>query len=82
MLSHTGPDKNHVNLMHWFIGRHVSASKYVDCTADYVKNDVSLCKLDVNVKNQMTVAASVGFFKLQRKKRYFLASSSLKIKCG
>ena len=26
------------------------------------KNDVSLCKLEVNVKNRMEIACSVGFF--------------------
>ena len=33
----------------------------------YVKNDVSLCKLDVNVKNQTAVAVSVGSLNLSRK---------------
>ena len=36
-------------------------------TGDDVKNDVSVCKLDVNVKNRTAVAASVGFFKLKKK---------------
>ena len=44
------------------------------------------CKLDVNVKNRMAVAGSLGFFNLSRnslrEKYYFLASSMLKIKCG
>ena len=31
------------------------------------KNDVSLCKLDVNVKNRITVSGSIGFFKLEYK---------------
>ena len=31
------------------------------------KNDVSLCKLDVNVKNQTALAGGVGFFKLELK---------------
>ena len=31
----------------------------------YVKNDVTLCKLDVNVKNRTAVAGSVDFFQLQ-----------------
>ena len=50
------------------------------------KNDVTLCKLDVNVKNRTAVAGSVDFIKLDQKlfneKCYFIASSSLKIKCG
>ena len=29
------------------------------------KNDVTLCKLDVNIKNRMAVAGSVDFFKLE-----------------
>ena len=29
------------------------------------KNDVTLCKLDVNVENRTAVAGSVGFFKLE-----------------
>ena len=29
------------------------------------KNDVTLCKLDVNVKNPMAVAGSVDFIKLE-----------------
>ena len=32
-----------------------------------VKNDVTLCKFDVNVKNQMAVAGSIGFFILEYK---------------
>ena len=35
--------------------------------ADDFKNDVTLCKLDVNVKNRMAVAGSVGFFKREWK---------------
>ena len=31
----------------------------------YVKNDVTLCKLDVYVKNRTAVAGSVDFFKLE-----------------
>ena len=55
-------------------------------TAITSKNDVTLCKLDVNIKNRTSVAGSVDFFKLSRnsstEKFYFIASSSLKIKCG
>ena len=34
-------------------------------TAVTSKNDVSLCKLDVNVKNRTAVACSVDFVKLE-----------------
>ena len=34
-------------------------------TAVMSKNDVTLCKLDVNVKNRTTVASSVDFIKLE-----------------
>ena len=34
-------------------------------TAVTSKNDVTLCKLDVNVKNRTAVADSVDFFKLE-----------------
>ena len=34
-------------------------------TAVTSKNDVTLCKLDVNVKNRTAVASSVDFFKLE-----------------
>ena len=34
-------------------------------TAITSKNDVTICKLDVNVKNWMAVAGSVDFFKLE-----------------
>ena len=33
-------------------------------TADDIKNAISLCKLDVNIKNRMAVVGSVSFFKL------------------
>ena len=46
------------------------------------QNDVFLCKLDVNIKNRTAVAGSVDLFKPESKKCYFIASSSLKIKCG
>ena len=65
---------------------HISTSS-IDAgfTADDVKNDVSLYKVDVNAKSRTAVAGSVGFFKLEEKlfkgKSYFIASSTLKIKC-
>ena len=36
-------------------------------TAVTSKNDITLCKLDVNVKNRTAVAGSVDFFKLEQK---------------
>ena len=36
-------------------------------TAVTSKNDVTLCKLDVNVKNRTAVAGSVFYFKLKYK---------------
>ena len=36
-------------------------------TAVTPKNDVTLCKLDVNVKNRTAVAGSVDFIKLEYK---------------
>ena len=64
MLSHPGPDKNHVHLME---------VTYLRCqvtlvfTAVTSKNDVTLCKVDVNVKNWTAVAGSVDFFKHEQK---------------
>ena len=56
-------------------------------TAVTSKNDVTLCKLDVNVKNRKAITGNIDFFKLLSRnplteKFYFIASSSLKIKCG
>ena len=34
-------------------------------TAVTSKNDITLCKLDVNVKNRTAVAGSVNFFQLE-----------------
>ena len=55
-------------------------------TAVTSKNDVTLCKLDVNVKNRTAVAGSVVSLNLSRnsstEKSYFIASSFLKMKCG
>ena len=54
------------------------------CTAVTSKNDITLCKLDVNIKNQTAVVGSVNFLSRNSltEKCYFIASSSLKIKCG
>ena len=48
-------------------------------TAITSKNDVTLCKLDVNVKNHTAVAGSVNFFQLFKEKS---VRPTLKIKCG
>ena len=55
-------------------------------TAD-VKNDVTLCKLDIYVKNRTAVAGSVDFFQFEKKLfngNMLLYSKFLflKIKCG
>ena len=55
MLSHPGLDKNHVFLMH----RLYRKSRIYVVKSE---NDVTLCKLDVNVKNWTAVAGSVDFF--------------------
>ena len=87
MLSNPRPDKNHVILRIGCIGSHVptSSSDFGFYSRLRQTNDVSLCKLDVNVKSRSPVAGSVGLFKLetlQRKSRYFIASFTLKIKSG
>ena len=40
-----------------------TSSSKDDFTTDNVKNDVTLYKLDVNVKNRTAIAGSVGCFK-------------------
>ena len=45
------------------------------------KNDVTLCKLDVDVKNRKAIAGSVGFLNLSRNS-LMEKSATLKIKCG
>ena len=48
------------------IGSHVSTSSSdVGFYSRYVKNDVTLCKLNVNVKNRTAAAGSVDVFKLK-----------------
>ena len=69
MLSHPGPDKNHVYLMHRLYRK---SRIYVVKWRWFFqplrqKNDVTLCKLDVNVKNRTVVAGSVDLFKLEYK---------------
>ena len=61
ILISPGPDKNHVYLMLWLYRK----SRDVGFYSRYVKNDVTLCKLDVNVKKRTAVAGSVDFFKLK-----------------
>ena len=41
------------------------SSSDVGLYSRYAKNDVTLCKLDVNVKNRTAVACSVDLFKLE-----------------
>ena len=69
MLSHPRPDENHVNLMHWLYRMScifvVKLRWFLHRMTS--KNDVSLCKLDVNVKDRTAVAGSVGCFKLELK---------------
>ena len=54
-----------------YIVSHISLSSSDVFTDDDVmqteKNDVSLCKLDVDVKNRTVVAGSIGFFKTELK---------------
>ena len=64
MLSHPGQDKNHVYLMHRLYRKsriYVVKWRWI-FTAVTSENDVTLCKLDVNVKNRTAVAGSVDFF--------------------
>ena len=65
MLSHPGPDKKSrvfnalVVLEVTYLRRQVT----LVFTAVTSKNDVTLCKLDVNVKNRTAVAGSVDIIK-------------------
>ena len=67
MLSHPGSDKNQVNcnalvvLEVTYLHGHVT----LVFTAVTSKNDVTLCKLDVNIKNRTAFAGSVSLFKLE-----------------
>ena len=55
----------------------------LDFTAVTSKNDVTLCKLDVNAKNRMVASTSLNLSRNSlMEKCYYIASSSLKIKCG
>ena len=64
MLSHPGPDKNHMYLMHWLFKEVTYQRRQVTLVFTVVtsKNDVTLRKLDVNVKNRTAIAGSVDFF--------------------
>ena len=65
-LSHPGPDKNHVHLMHRLYWKsHIYVVKWCSFYRRYVKNDIFLCKLDINIKNRMVVDGSVDVFKLE-----------------
>ena len=67
MLSHPGPDKNHVYLMHRLYRRsriHVVKWRWL---LQPLRQKMTLCKLDVNVKNRTAVAGSFDFFKLEKK---------------
>ena len=64
MLSHPGPDKNHVYLIHMlYMKSRIYVVKWRWFYSRYVKNDVTLCKLDVNENNRMAVAGSVDIIK-------------------
>ena len=68
MLSHPGPDKNHVYLMHWLYRKSridLRRQMTLVFTAVTSENDVTLCKLNVDVKNRAAVACSVDFVKLE-----------------
>ena len=55
-------------------------------TAIMSRNDVTLCELDVNVKKRTADAVASASLNLSRnslkEQRYFIASSTLKIKFG
>ena len=65
-LSLPGLDKNYVYLMHRLYrkSRIYVVSDVGFFTAVTSENDVTLCKLDVNVKNRTALAGSFDFFKL------------------
>ena len=69
MLSHPGPDKKScvfnalVVLEVTYLRRQVT----LVFTAVTSKTDVTLCKLDINIKNRMEVAGSVDLFNLEWK---------------
>ena len=68
MLSHPGPDKNHVNLMLGCIGSRVSTSSSGVLFLQPLRQKMTPLyanSVDVNVKNRMAVAGGVFFFKLE-----------------
>ena len=66
MLSHPGPDKNRVfNALVVKEVTYLRRQVTLVFTAVTSKNDVTLCKLDVNVKNRTVVPGSGDFFKLK-----------------
>ena len=82
MLSHPVPEKNHVNLMHWLYGKSCISVIKGHCFLQPMtsKNDGSLCKLDISVKNRTVLLVVSASLNLSRN-FYFIASSTLKIKC-
>ena len=64
MVFHPGLEKNHVYLMYRLYRKsrtYVVKWRWFFTTVTS-ENDVTLCKLDVNVKNRTAVAGSVDFF--------------------
>ena len=68
MLSHPGLDKNHVNLMHRLYRKTRIYAIKCRCFLQPItsKNDVSLCKLDVNAKNRTAIAGTSASLILSR----------------
>ena len=64
MLPDPGPNTNHVDLMLWLYKKVTYLRRQVtlDFTADDIKNDATLCKLNANVNNRTVVAGCVGLF--------------------
>ena len=67
-VSHRGPDKKSREFNAWVVQEVTYLRRQVTLVLQPItsNNDrrVTLCKLDINVKNRMAVAGSVGFFKL------------------
>ena len=65
-LSHPGPGKNRVfNALVVLEVTYLRRQVTLVFTAVTSKNDITLCKLDVNVKNRTGVVSSVDFFKFE-----------------
>ena len=64
MLSHPGPDKIHVYLMQWLYWKsRIYVVKWRCLLQPLRQKMITLCKLDVNVKDRTAVAGSVDLFK-------------------